>query len=183
MITLSLGKRVTGIAALSIAAFLLFLSWWVRNKDKIRKKLPVRLEEWEEIEDETYRFINSFEREEDLKERPYIGAIMFMVAIGFTLLVFPETAAILAVLILSISDSASTLVGIHLGVTDLPHNRDKSFEGSSAFFLTSITLALLFTSPLNSAIIALGGAFAESLPRVDDNFSVPITVALLFIIL
>ncbi|MFP4116725.1 MAG: diacylglycerol/polyprenol kinase family protein [Candidatus Aenigmatarchaeota archaeon] len=168
---------------MSIATFLLFLSWWIRNKDRIREKLPRRLEDWEKIEDETYRFINSFERDQDLEERPYTGAIIFMIAVGFTFLVFPETAAILAVLILSISDSASTLVGIHLGESNLPHNRDKSFEGSSAFFLTATVMAFLFTSPLNSVLIALGGAFAESLPHIDDNFSVPITVAVLFILL
>lgn len=183
LITLVVGKTTTGFTALSIAAFLLFLSWWIRNKEEIRSKLPLRVEKWEKFEDETYEFMNSFEREEDLKKRPYTGAIMFMLAVGLTFLVFPEKAAILAVLVVSISDSLSALVGIHLGETKLPHNHDKSLEGSSAFFLTAMLIALLFTSPVNSLVIAMGGSLAESLPSIDDNFSVPITVAVLFLLL
>jgi len=183
VIALLLDKYITGIIALSVAAFLLFLSWWIRNKKDFRERLPLRMKKWEELEDETHKFINSFERKRDLKNRPYFGAIMFMLAVGFTLLVFPETAAVLAVLILSISDSASTLIGIHIGETKLPHNKNKSLEGSSVFFLTSTLIALLFVSPTSSIIIALTSTFIESMPGIDDNFSVPITVAVVFLLL
>ncbi|MFP4116358.1 MAG: diacylglycerol/polyprenol kinase family protein [Candidatus Aenigmatarchaeota archaeon] len=179
----SLGKAVAGLAALTVAAILLFLSWWTRKRETVRRKLPLRVKELEKVEDEAYEFIESFEREEELKERPYFGALIFMLAIGLTFLIFPQGAAILAVLILSISDSASTLVGIHLGTVELPHNPDKSLEGSIAFFLTATVIAIFFAAPMGAVLIASLGTLAESLPRIDDNFSVPVTVALVFLLL
>lgn len=183
VVALPLGKVFTGLAALTVAASLLFLSWWVRNKNKIRSKLPVRVEELEEVEDEAHEFLKSFEREDEIKDRPFYGAIMFMLAIGFTFLVFPQEAAVLAVLILSVSDSASTLIGVHLGEIKLPYNKKKSLEGSSAFLLTAFILASIFTSPVPALVLALAGTFTESLPRLDDNFSVPIAVALVYLVL
>jgi len=181
--SLVVGKTLAGYAALSISVFLVLLSWLTRNRDKIRQRFPLGPGKIEDAENQTYEFVKSFEREKDMKHRPYFGAIMFMLSVGLTFLVFPEMAAVVGVLVVSISDSASTLVGVHLGETKLPHNNEKSLEGSSAFFLTSTLIALLFTTPLNSFLIALAGASVESLPLIDDNFSVPLTVALLFTIL
>jgi len=181
--TIFLDKTITGLAALSIATFLLFLSWWIQKKEYIRKKLPVRVEEWEKVEDEACRFLESFEREVEVKERPFYGAIMFMLAVGFTFIVFPETAAVVAVLVLSVSDSASTLVGVHLGNTSIPYSKKKSLEGFSAFFTTAFIISLVFVSPVQALLVSLVGAFVESLPRLDDNFSVPLAVALLLMVL
>ena len=177
------GKVIMSIAAFSLATFLIFLRWWTKKKDEVRENLPFRVKRLEDLEDGTYEFIKSFQRKKEAKERPYFGAIMFMLAVGLTFLLFPQTAAVLAVMVVSISDSTSTAIGVHFGNTELPYNPSKSLEGSSAFFLTAMGIALFFATPLNSILIALSGTIVESLPRIDDNFSVPITVGVLFALL
>lgn len=93
--------------------------------------------------------------------------------------------------ILGIGDAASALVGVAYGRTKLPWNRSKSVEGLLAglvtgFFAGVVMSALpfafagvLYPIPFFAIVLtgATAGAFAESLPGVEDNFVVPLAAA------
>lgn len=166
-----------GLATLTLSAGILIMSLWIEKKEKIRSKVPFRSKFLEEIEDTFYGKINNFEREEDLKRRPYNGAFTFFLSIGIIFLVFPFQAAILATLILSICDSLSTLIGVHYGKNALPYNKNKSWQGSVGFLIGALGISLYFFGPLSSVLIATTSAFVESWPEINDNISVPFLVA------
>lgn len=93
--------------------------------------------------------------------------------------------------ILGIGDAASALVGVAYGRTRLPWNRKKSMEGTVAGlvagFLAGVVLgavpfafAGLPIPPDFLAVVAAGamaGSLAETIPRVEDNFVVPLAAA------
>ncbi len=109
---------------------------------------------------------------------PFEGAMMFLLGSGITLLLFPAYGY-LAVIVLAVGDSFSTLIGVHLGRHKLLFNKQKSWEGFFSGFLAAALLCALFV-PLNVAIIAaFSGMIAEALPlRINDNVSVPLFAAL-----
>ncbi|MFP4045712.1 MAG: diacylglycerol/polyprenol kinase family protein [Candidatus Aenigmatarchaeota archaeon] len=178
-----LGGFIVGLGALTLSMGILILSLWVERKEKIRNKMPFRVKLFEEIEDTFYKKLNDFEREEDLKERPYNGAFTFFLSIGTVFLVFPFQAAVIATLVLSVSDSLSTLVGVHYGKNSLPYNENKSWQGSITFLISSFLISAYFLSPLMSVLVAIVGTLIESWPKINDNISVPLTVALLITLL
>lgn len=182
-IVMSLGKFLTALGVLGVASLVSFLSWWTRRKGFFRKKLPFRMRQIEEVEDKTHEMLNSLEREEFLERRPYFGAFMFFLAIGLVLLIFPLKAAILSIAIISVSDAVATVIGVHLGEHKIFYNKEKSVEGSISFFMASFLIAMVLLSPGKALALALMTALVESLPKVNDNFSVPVSVGLFFLLL
>lgn len=93
--------------------------------------------------------------------------------------------------ILGLGDAASALVGVAYGRTRLPWNPKKSVEGTAAGFVAGslaglvmasipFAFALLPIPPLFFGVVLLGalaGALAETVPRVEDNFVVPLSAA------
>ncbi len=90
-----------------------------------------------------------------------------LIAIAF----LPDVPGMAAVIfILGIGDGLSTIAG-RRGKVALPFNSRKTVEGSLVMFLSSLfAFAFVGWAALPLAIVA---AFAESLPRFDDNLSVP----------
>lgn len=109
------------------------------------------------------------------------GATYVLLAAVLTILLFEKRIAIAALLILSISDSAASLVGRKLRSYSLG---GKSAAGCAAFLLTAaaILLWLLPDRPLASAAAAVAGMLAEAVPcrigslKIDDNLLVPLAV-------
>lgn len=180
---LYLGKMITGVGAVAIALGILTLSWWVKKKHEIRERFPIRLRKVEDVEDRTHELLNGLEREEVLDKMPYYGAFCFFTAIGLSVLVLPVKWALLAVLILSVSDALATMVGVHVGKFPLFHNQNKSLEGSLTFFASAFVISLLFLSPVVALYLAIFTALVESVPRLNDNFSIPLAVGLFFLLL
>lgn len=93
--------------------------------------------------------------------------------------------------ILGLGDAASALVGVAYGRTKLPWNRRKSLEGTLAgvvagFFAGAMMASIPYTfsglaiPPLLPVVVlagAIAGSLAETLPRVEDNFVVPLAAA------
>lgn len=78
-------------------------------------------------------------------------------------------------LIFGICDGTSTIFGTLFGKHKLFYNKEKSYEGSFAFFIFAIIIAFaFFRSPEKAFLIALFSAFVEGLPKVNDNFTLPI---------
>lgn len=99
--------------------------------------------------------------------------------------------AFAAYAILGIGDAASALVGVAYGRTKLPWNLKKSVEGTTAGLLAGFfagvvlgavpyAFAGLAIPPAFGAVVLVGavaGALAETVPRVEDNFFVPLAAA------
>ncbi len=112
------------------------------------------------------------------------GASWVLISAVVTVLIFPKIIAVTAFTILIISDIAAALVGRKFGKTPLI---DKSWEGTGAFIVSAIIVVAVLGTTLGApasyfiigAIAGVVGAFAEAaskLLKMDDNFSIPISV-------
>src|SRR5262249_9465815 len=107
----------------------------------------------------------------------------YVVLSGFlAILLFSREVAITALFILSISDTAASLVGRKIPLVKI---HGKSLGGSLAFALSALIIARLmqlpWTAPVAGAVI---GALVEAASlrfgnfEVDDNLSVPMVTGL-----
>lgn len=168
-------QRAAVISMLGTATLVLIcLAIYRGHRARLHKHIGIEqlylMEEWFE------RRMLEFERP---REFPLRGALFFLVGSFIVFELFPLRAAVGGVLVLAVADAASTLVGKMWGRHKLPFNRNKSWEGSSAFFIGSMLSLLGFMHPLNAAIISLVAMLVEMAPEVDDNVTVPLAVALL----
>jgi dolichol kinase len=127
--------------------------------------------------------------------KPLIGAFWFYFALGMIFLIFPIGIATVAGIILCVSDSLSTLVGIRYGRHKIIGN--KSLEGSIVFFLSTFiitAISLDYIIPVSDQlvmsltifIISIAVTFVELVPEakiirkwkrkeiVDDNWLIPL---------
>lgn len=120
--------------------------------------------------------------EEQLKES---AAIPYAMAILLTIISFPKVIAVTSIYILAIADPLSAIIGIAFGKHHIV--KDKSVEGSAAFFLSTFLaiIAVYFSHyggewkiwPIAGIVAILATAF-EMLPiRLDDNLTIPLFCA------
>ena len=106
------------------------------------------------------------------------GASWVMIGAALCTLIFSEKAAIIGLLVLSISDSIAAIIGIQFGKTQL---FNKSLEGSAAFFLSASCIVFVLSPAI--FIINLSAVFAATMvellstPRFNDNLFIPVTTA------
>ena len=107
------------------------------------------------------------------------GASWIFMGAGITAYMFNEKTAVIALLVMSLSDSAAALIGIKYGNTRL---FSKSLEGSLAFFIT--TYMIIFTlspaSMILTLIVTCCATIIElfSFPKLNDNIIIPVVTAL-----
>ena len=115
--------------------------------------------------------------------RPYeyqvlSGASWVFIGAGFTAYLFNEKVAVIALLVMSLSDSSAALIGIKYGTTRL---FNKSLEGTLAFListyliiflLSSASLMLLLIATITATVIEL-----FSTPKFNDNILIPVATA------
>jgi len=172
-----LGSLITGIGALVISLGFFILSFYVKVKHDIRKNLPVRIKELEELEDSFHDLINSVERE--ASGIMYMGAILFFLGIGTSLLLFPFKIGIISVIVLSVGDSFSTMIGVHWGRHKTKINPKKSWEGTLGGFAAAFLVCLFFTRPEIALAAAGVGMLMELLPiKINDNLLIPFSVGI-----
>ncbi len=110
----------------------------------------------------------------------YRGAMLFFVSIGAIALVMPVKIASVSIIVVSIGDGVSTLVGRAFGKNRLFYNRSKSWEGSLSGLAASIFVCSFVASVPMSIFASLVGMFVESFDtEINDNLSVPSSVAML----
>ena len=111
------------------------------------------------------------------------GASWVIIGAAVTIFIFNENIAIIALLVLSIADSAAAIVGIKFGKTQL---FSKSLEGSTAFFITATIIVFSLSSAgayINFiAVIATTVVELFSTPRINDNFLIPMVLAFILTI-
>ena len=171
------GSFLTGLGALVISLGIFMLSVYVEMKRDIRKRLPFRMRFFEDAEDSLHKLIDSFER--DGVKRRYTGAIMFFLGIGLPLMILPFEIGILAIVVLSVGDSMSTIFGIHFGKHRLKINKKKSWEGSLSGLILSFIACLLFTNPVTALIASTTGMLTEAIPfKINDNLLMPFSIGI-----
>ena len=111
------------------------------------------------------------------------GASWVFIGSAATIFIFDTHTTIAALLVLSISDSISAIIGIKYGKTII---FSKSLEGSISFFL-SATFIIFILSPAPFLIKYLAVITATvvelfSTPRINDNLMIPIATAFILTI-
>ena len=114
-----------------------------------------------------------------IEYRILTGASWVVIGVALTTFIFNEKVAIIALLVLSISDSIAAIIGIKYGKTKL---LNKSLEGSFAF-LISASIIILSLSP-SLFIVNILAIFVAviielfSTPVLNDNLLIPVVTAL-----
>ena len=112
------------------------------------------------------------------------GATWVLIASVVTILIFPKIIAITSFVILIVSDISAAIYGRKYGKHDL---FDKSWEGTTAFIVSAYAVILIlgfaFQTPWTYFVAGFAGAtlgaFAEAasgVMKLDDNFSIPMSV-------
>lgn len=171
------GKAVSMILTGLITLVFVIWSEYRKRRKRFKKEYLFRNKILDKMEGYIDRHIKGYERPFE----HFKGPIMYFAGCFLTILLFPENAAIAAITVLALSDSVATLIGKLYGVHILPINRKSTWEGSITFFFVTL-LIISYFNPAKALLIALAATFVEMLPRINDNISVPLTVAFLFVI-
>ena len=103
------------------------------------------------------------------------GASWVFIGAGITTLLFNEKIAVIAILVMSLSDSAAALIGIKYGKTKF---FNKSLEGTLSFFIITYLIIHFFsTASIALTILTVFSSTAIELiakPKLNDNILVPI---------
>ena len=167
-----MGKWNAALIILSMATVFFLLGEYRKNREKYK---IIKSKELDEIEETIEKVFKEHERPNTL---PFKGATEFFIGCFLATVIFEPTTAIAAIAVLSLADAVSTLIGSYHGKHKLPINKKKTFEGSTAFLLTAIFVLLFFANPLKAIAVAILATFAEMIPKIDDNHTVPIAVGI-----
>lgn len=115
----------------------------------------------------------------DSEVNGFTGTPLFLLGIGLSFLAFDEQIALLATIILSLADPASSFVGIRYGKRKVLE--DRTFEGSYACFIMAFLVVatygmLYFPLSLKIVIFAFFTGVATAIiellsTKIDDNFT------------
>lgn len=111
------------------------------------------------------------------------GATYVLLSAALCIWLFPKVIVITAFTILIVSDSFAALIGRKFGKHRF---MGKSFEGSSAFFLSALVVVAVAPKInylpgeyLIGIVAAILGAIVEAMPSIiDDNLTIPISISL-----
>lgn len=112
------------------------------------------------------------------------GAILGAIVALILLLTQNHVNAAIPLLVLSLADPMAAIIGVYLGRHKIP-NTEKSYEGSTIFFIVTL-LILFWFLPLWLAVIASLIATLVELYMdrfIDDNISIPLTILFFMLIL
>jgi dolichol kinase len=128
-------------------------------------------------------FLDNFERKEYRKKFPGKGTLYFFVGVFLVVIMFPKEIALASVMILTLGDSVSHLIGKYFGKTKTILSSTKLLEGTIAGILVGFLGAVLFVSPLKAFLGSLVAMTFEAveikyLRIIDDNVTVPVVAAL-----
>lgn len=108
---------------------------------------------------------------------PGKGTIYFFIATLFCLAFFGSTITIIAIVMLSVLDSATTIAGINFGRRKIFGK--KTLEGTLCGIGAGFVIMLFFTGPLNAIILATAAGVTELVSPVDDNLTIPVVTGVL----
>jgi dolichol kinase len=108
------------------------------------------------------------------------GFIYFFIGVLFALVLFNFNIYIAnaAIIILVLGDAASTIIGKKFGRVKLPSTKNKTLEGSLAFFLVGLAGATTQLPLVPTMVGTFLGALAEAYSPIDDNLIIPIVAGI-----
>lgn len=109
----------------------------------------------------------------DSNERGFIYYFLGL-ALTYSFFGFNIPVANAAIIILTLGDAASTIIGRFYGKHNLPYSSNKTFEGSIAFILLGFIGALTQVNLLMAFIGAFIGALVEAYTPLEDNLIIPL---------
>jgi dolichol kinase/phosphoserine phosphatase len=113
------------------------------------------------------------------KEGVIYGPILLGIGILATILLFARPVYLPAVLVVSVSDSFSAVVGKRFGRIRVLGLHNRTLEGSAAFFVSALAILLLTRTPVEALCAAALGTLIEVFARWSlDNLFIPLGVAL-----
>ncbi len=117
-------------------------------------------------------FLDNFEREQEKKSFPGKGMIFFFIGVLLVSHLFPLDIALAAIMILTLGDSVSHIIGEHFGQVKNIFNKDgkKFLEGTIAGTAVGFLGAALFVS-VPEAIFGSGFAMLAEVVKIDFNDS------------
>ncbi|MFQ5474528.1 MAG: diacylglycerol/polyprenol kinase family protein [Candidatus Nanoarchaeia archaeon] len=134
--------------------------------------------------------LNLFEREKDKKTVPGKGALFIMLGFTLSLVLFPKDVAMAAIIILTVGDGLSHLVGRFSGAMPHPLNANKMIEGTIVGTFFAFLSAMIFVNPIEAffaAGIAMGFEAVEwkiwGQETIDDNLIVPVIAGIVIILM
>ncbi|MBU1112128.1 MAG: diacylglycerol/polyprenol kinase family protein [archaeon] len=136
-------------------------------------------------------FLELFQREDEKNKLPGKGAIFFFTGVLLAMKLFDEDIALAAILILSLGDSVSHIVGHNYGkIKNFINGENKKLmEGTFAGIIVAFLGALFFVSPLE-AILASSIAMLAELAElklaekvIDDNLLIPLVAGTVIVVM
>lgn len=125
-------------------------------------------------------FLDNFERKKDRIKFPGRGFISFFIGTLLAIKLFEPPIAYASIMVLTIGDTVSHLIGNHIGRTKHPLNSYKSLEGNIAGGIAGFIGAMFFVQPWLAAIGSFGAMTIEAIQFkmnntiIDDNIIVPL---------
>ncbi len=127
-----------------------------------------------------FRFLSSIERVGSV-----FGAGAIYMAVG-TLLILGSIGdynyILLSLVALLICDAIATIIGVH-GRHSLPYNRNKTVEGTLAYFVVLGVVGFTLVSYYGLLFAAVLALLESALETIDDNIAVPIAAIVLYFII
>lgn len=130
------------------------------------------------------RFLHFFERQRHLESFPGRGPLFFTIGSYLSLLLFPEYLAYAGIMILTVGDAFSNIIGRHFGRIKTPLNPDKCIEGNLAGILIAIPFAYYFFPNIYAVVAASTVGMFLEIPNIhilgfeiDDNLIIPLGAA------
>ena len=116
------------------------------------------------------------------------GSLYVLSAAILCPLMFSQTVATIALTIMLTSDTCAALFGKAFGTRNL--YKKKSLEGTSAFFLCTLLVLMLYTpiypvtyASIIAAFLATLCEMFEDKLEIDDNLSVPLVIGIILTLL
>ncbi len=188
----------------TIAAIAIVAHWYIDYRQIRRKKMDDAIEgmfeafgekydktqgkELEKLEEDFYKAIVAqvIRKEEHTMVLP---TVFCLCAFLFSLIFFGKFPLAFGIIALGVGDTSAAIIGTYFGKNKIFWNKNKSWQGFLGFFFTVTIASYLFMlafpsfalfNPIKQALlVGLAGALIESLPIIDDNFSVPLVVSAL----
>lgn len=140
-----------------------------------------------------YGFFGGMLRKHELKKKKLIltGASWVLISAVLTVLIFPKVIAVIAFMILIVSDISAALVGRKWGRTKLGK---KSLEGTLAFMISGLLVVIIvgflfkadiyffIAGTLGAIVGGIAELYAKQL-KLDDNLSIPMGVGITMLII
>jgi len=128
--------------------------------------------------------LSFFERDHHMKQFPGRGILFFTLGAFLCLILFEAHIAYAGILILSVGDAVTNVIGRHYGRIQTVLNPHKYLEGTFAGIILSIPIAYFFVPNLLAAISASCLAMFLEIPNIkifgfeiDDNIIIPVVAS------